>query len=235
MAGRISYLGGIVKNGLVLDLDAAKRDSYDGIGTSWRDISGNQNNGTLTSSPTFNSNNGGYLVFNGSTQYYSLSSPPSSIINWYSGNYTLLCWIYATAFSISSNGGSPLCGNLTINTTAEYWSFGPINTGKVRMYFYSGVINTFDSISTLSTNTWYYLTLSKVSNTISIYINGVLDRSTTLSVTPQSSNSSPFTIAAGANSSKFNGRVSLLNIYNVGLSASEVLQNFNATRGRFGL
>ena len=54
MAGRISYLGGIVRNGLVLDLDAAKLDSYPKFGTTWRDITFNQNNGTLVNGPTFN-------------------------------------------------------------------------------------------------------------------------------------------------------------------------------------
>ena len=62
MAGRIAYYGGIVTNGLVLDLDAAKKDSYPGTGTSWRNIAGNSNNGTLTNGPTFNSNNGGSIA-----------------------------------------------------------------------------------------------------------------------------------------------------------------------------
>ena len=71
MAGRISYLGGIVKDGLVLDLDAAKLDSYPKTGTSWKDISGNGNNGTLVNVPTFNSSNGGSIVFDGSNDYVS--------------------------------------------------------------------------------------------------------------------------------------------------------------------
>jgi hypothetical protein len=62
MAGRIAYYGGIVTNGLVLALDAAKKDSYPGSGTLWKDISGNTNNGTLINGPTFNSGNGGYCV-----------------------------------------------------------------------------------------------------------------------------------------------------------------------------
>jgi hypothetical protein len=61
MAGRIGYYGGVVKDGLVLDLDAAKLDSYPRTGTSWKDISGNQNNGTLINGPTFDSGNGGVL------------------------------------------------------------------------------------------------------------------------------------------------------------------------------
>ena len=69
MAGRIAYYGNIVKDGLVLDLDAAKKDSYPGTGTAWNDISGNRNNGTLTNGPTFNSSNGGSIVFDGTNDY----------------------------------------------------------------------------------------------------------------------------------------------------------------------
>ena len=51
MAGRIAYYGNIVKDGLVLDLDAAKRDSYPGSGTTWFDIGGLQCDGTLENGP----------------------------------------------------------------------------------------------------------------------------------------------------------------------------------------
>ena len=57
MSGRISYYGNIVKDGLVLCLDAAKKDSYPRSGTLWNDISGGQRNGTLINGPTFNPNN----------------------------------------------------------------------------------------------------------------------------------------------------------------------------------
>ena len=67
MAGRISYYGNIVKDGLVLDLDAAKRDSYPGVGTAWNDISGFRNNGTLVNGPTYNPTNAGSIVFDGAS------------------------------------------------------------------------------------------------------------------------------------------------------------------------
>ena len=59
----------IVTNGLVLALDAANQKSYISGSTIWNDLSGNVNNGTLTNGPTFNSDNGGNLLFNGTTQY----------------------------------------------------------------------------------------------------------------------------------------------------------------------
>ena len=79
MAGRIAYYGGIVTNGLVLDLDAAKRDSYPGSGTTWNDISGNVNKGTLTNGPTFDTGSGGSLVFDGVDDYVEINLDVTSI------------------------------------------------------------------------------------------------------------------------------------------------------------
>jgi hypothetical protein len=70
MATRYNYTGGIVTNGLVLNLDAAKTDSYPGTGTTWRDISGNNNNGTLTNGPTFSGiGKQASIVFDGVDDY----------------------------------------------------------------------------------------------------------------------------------------------------------------------
>ena len=59
----------IVSNGLVLALDAADKNSYPGSGITWRDVSGNNNNGTLTNGPTFDSSNGGSIVFDGTNDF----------------------------------------------------------------------------------------------------------------------------------------------------------------------
>ncbi len=74
MAGRIAYYGNIVRDGLVLDLDAAKRDSYPGSGTSWRDIAGGVITGSLINGPTFDGNNGGSIVFDGADDYVNLGT-----------------------------------------------------------------------------------------------------------------------------------------------------------------
>jgi hypothetical protein len=90
MAGRIAYYGNIVTNGLILDLDAAKRDSYPGSGTSWRDISGLQNNGTLINGSIFDSANGGSIMFDGVDDFVSGSDVPFRFGNTFSINM----WFY---------------------------------------------------------------------------------------------------------------------------------------------
>ena len=59
----------IVSNGLVLCLDAANKRSYPGTGTTWTDLSGNSNNGTLTNGPTFSAGNMGSILFDGTNDY----------------------------------------------------------------------------------------------------------------------------------------------------------------------
>ena len=64
----------IVTNGLVLFLDANNTNSYPGSGTSWYDLSGNGNTGTLTNGPTFSGENGGTIVFDGVDDSFPIAS-----------------------------------------------------------------------------------------------------------------------------------------------------------------
>lgn len=77
----------IVTNGLVLYLDAANQKSYPGSGTTWTDLSGNGNTGTLTNGPTFSANNNGGIVFDGANDYVSISN--SSSLNITGRNITI--------------------------------------------------------------------------------------------------------------------------------------------------
>ena len=64
-------------NGLVLALDAANTKSYPGSGTTWTDLSGRGNTGTLTNGPTYSSANGGSIVFDGTNDYVVVNNNAS--------------------------------------------------------------------------------------------------------------------------------------------------------------
>ena len=225
MAGRISYLGGIVTQGLVLDLDAAKRDSYAGVGTSWNDISGNRNNGVLTNGPTFNSANGGSIVFDGVDDYVLT---PGSILN---NSYTIQSYIYliGNRFTILSN--------LNDDSNSKSNQIG--TDGSRNVYFQISLSdNTYfytTSTTTLNTNQWYNICFTRVGSTAKIYINGSEISITTVgaSAVNLQTYTSNFTVGVNRALNYTNGRMSLLQIYNRALSASEVLQNYNATKGRY--
>ena len=227
MAGRISYYGNIVKDGLVLDLDAAKRDSYPGTGMVWRDISGNGNNGTLTNGPTFNSDKGGSIVFDGSNNYVTLNN--NSALQIFTG--TVCCWVKI------SNAGSGFRSIVT-----KQWNYGLLTSNNILItYDWSASAVRTTGIN-IADNNWKYITMSftdnsgSPSNNAIIYVNGVSVLTTTIKVNTSYLISLEIgrggTIPTG-DSQYINGNISQTTIYNRALSASEVLQNYNATKGRY--
>ena len=234
MAGRISYLGGIVTQGLVLDLDTAKRDSYVGTGTAWNDISGNRNNGTLVNGPTFNSGNGGSIVFDGSNDYANLGT--SINFSNYTNGFTIGFWV-KTLSTIQSN--RYLFSKVTNSGVDNQFSvlYGYVaNTYEL----YGGVggsgasqnIRTNSQISVNDTN-WHFLYYT-VGTTTTGYLDSVVKFTNTYPSLTFISSTNNNLISTFATASAF-GNLSLANIvlYNRILSSSEVLQNYNATKGRY--
>ena len=214
MAGRISYYGGIVKDGLVLDLDAAKRESYLGTGTRWSDISGNGYFGTLVNGVGYSSLNGGSLSFDGTDDIVNLSNVVTT------NRFTLNMWIYP--IPSSDNYGTLF---------AQASSAGIFYLGSSKKITYYTTPTDRVTTAALIENRWNNVVVINNGGNISFYINSVLDASTFSSV-------NGFTAAMIGNdniSENFKGNISIINLYNRVLSASEVLQNYNATKGRFGL
>jgi hypothetical protein len=235
MAGRIAYYGGIVKDGLVLNLDAAKRDSYPGSGTVWRDIVGS-NNGTLTNGPTFNSDNGGSIVFDGVDDYVTLESQ-SLVTN----NFTINLWYnlntitpkehflfsigYASINSFLIVANSTLSGSQSISS--YYVNSGGLATGRT--------IN-----STTLTNTQIVnLSYTRNDGLNVIYVNGVEQTSRTFTESLSLGSSLQYILGYAIPRNKttayLQGNIYLSQIYNRSLTQSEILQNYNATKTRFGL
>jgi hypothetical protein len=228
MAGRIAYYGGIVTNGLVLALDAAKRDSYPGIGTAWNDISGFQNNGTLINGPTFNSANSGNIVFNGTNQYINCGNASN---------------LQITVGSIGAWVKTLTPGASFRSIIAKQFAWGLFANDSVLIAYDWGNGASRSTGINIADNTWKHVamtftqTVGTPSNNAIIYLNGTAVLTTTVRNTNQNVQvqiaqaDSP-----GAPTNQFlNGSVALAQVYNRVLSPSEVLQNFNAQKNRFGL
>ena len=223
-----------VTNGLVLCVDAADKNSYPDSGTTWNDVSGYDNNGTLVNSPTFNSGNNGYLLFDGVNEYVNITNSTSLQVT---ATFTVCAWIYATTLAarygiFSTRATNPSGG----------WQFevGVANAGTNRMAVTgvgTWIAETVDNV--ISTNTWRYVCAVKVNNATTgatMYVNGnsVANRVTTAYTI--SNNTDVKRIASGTNTLElFPGRIAQTLLYNRALSASEILQNYNATKSRFGL
>tara|TARA_B110000483_G_scaffold108044_1_gene131709 strand:+ start:1723 stop:2367 length:645 start_codon:yes stop_codon:yes gene_type:complete len=211
-----NYNPRIVTDGLVLALDAANSRSYSGTGTTWSDLSGNGNTGTLTNGPTYNSANGGSIVFDGLNDYADCDDIGIS-----SSKVTFAAWI-------KFSGSSSYVHIIDANSNTCHLSIAGQNN---RPYFYNGATYHTNSAA-ITNNVWYYLT-GVQSDTNDIYINGGLSSSIS-----SNRNISVSSINVGrwySNSRYFNGDIASAQIYNRALTAAEVAQNFNATRGRYGI
>jgi hypothetical protein len=220
----------IITNGLVLYLDAANRNSYPGSGTTWTDLSGNNNNGTLTNGPTFNASNMGSIVFDGTNDYIYRSS----LNNFNSSTYTILLW--GKFVSVSSSGILFNLGRSSGDADTEAQLY--YNNSRLVYWDYAGSIafNFIQSSGTLSTNVYQYLGFTKNSTNGTFYINGYSSGTGTAAFDANIS-TNDFTIGADIRDSinYVNGNISQFLLYNRVLTAAEILQNYNATKSRFGL
>ena len=203
----------------------------------WKDMTG-KGHDTTVEGATHQGVNGGVWDFDGSGDYISYTDQsPYPLRNWWDQAWTVEYWMKADAFGQSANGGSNVVGVTNLSTTGEVWSFGPEENGEVQWYYYNGSIQTVASGKTLSTGQWYHLVFAFDGSTgMTIFVNGVLEKSATVSGSPTGS-STTFSIGKiTSGGSTFNGKVALVRIYKArGFTASEVLNNFNATRTRFGV
>ena len=224
----------ISTNGLVLALDAGDRNSYVSGSTTWIDLAGT-NNGTLTNGPTFNTGSGGSIVFDGVNDYVRI--PYNSLLN--PDTITVSTWA-----NRSQNGFFSHIICLPINNTTwvpPYMSYGieyisNTNTISFLLGFTDNNFEYTDVNLSFGNNQWFNFTGTYDKTNVKIYINGVLSTTRAETRTMYQS-TSDFYVGAENLSVQYelNGKIGVTQIYNRALSASEVLQNYNATKGRFGL
>jgi len=250
----------IVKSGLQLYIDAGRFDSYIGSGTTWSDLSGNNNNGTLVNGTRYNSSGVGSMVFDGSDDYISFNniSPVSSLTFTISSVVTVDTDTvqYMRVVSKGHYGFTP--GYLL-----QRFGESGVATGiRFSLGIGSSTSNASTSLFAYTTDTFqkgqkYYLTMVSTGSYLYLYVNGVrtgltkytgtggsIENGTDLNYSAISGSlsittSDKFTIGAYSNSSNpvgeyWNGKILNTIIYNSALSPEQVLQNYNTQKLRFG-
>ena len=220
--------GQIVTDGLVLCLNASDRNSYVSGSTTWNDVSGRGNNGTLTNGPTFNSLNGGNIVFDGSDDYVNCGNNTSLNLN----KHTICFWFYPKGTTtkeiiVKSNDSN--------NGVGPYEVFQ--NGGKIwyRLNYNSNPNTTITGGINYNVNQWNYIVATYDNINMKTYINTVLDINTSFT---QILTNSTGDLCVGAYADAqypLNADISIVTIYNRALTALEVQQNYNATKSRFGI
>jgi hypothetical protein len=224
-----------VTDGLVLALDAGNTKSYPGSGTTWTDLSGNGNNGTLTNmdGANFDSANGGSLTFDGTDEYVSETSSLSD--NFWQGNWSASFWVNFDTLGTLTTGADdrPLLQHGS-DATRKGLHLTQRNT-RIHFGLYG---DDLPGTTVLSTGTWYNVvyTLDNSTYAKQIYLNSVLDNSNTgggaYTGTGTNTRIGGKVLSFGL---LFDGFMSSCNFYNRILTASQVTQNFNAHRGRYGI
>jgi len=239
----IAYNPSIVTNGLVLCLDAGNTKSYPGSGTTWTDLSGLGNTGTLTNGPTYSSSNGGSIVFDGTDDYISIpsqfdSQSPLTGYGSFTGAdtnaFTLEIWIKTSQISGTNAYTTP---NLIGRDNGDVYSNLTLNNGYVYFVHYdSAWLSNLKSTTMVANNVWHQVVyVNNKNETGTIYIDGISEVTGSSSISGKRNHFSPDYIGRGYSNSYFQGSISICKFYDRALSAAEVSQNFQALRGRFGI
>jgi hypothetical protein len=228
--GEVVGKGKIVTNGLVLSLDAADRNSYVSGSTTWRDLSGNGRNFTLTNGPTFSSENGGAIVFAGDNDV--LVGPASNTFN-LTQEHTI-----EAAFKVTQIKSATLFNWVDSSATSQIFGLVPFSDGNV---YYDNLNSRVIYNSANLLNRVVYMVFKRntsVTPYMEIYENNIQKASSGAS----SVNNMTFGTAAAligaqtsGGSAAWQGNLYFFRMYNRALSPSEILQNYNATKSRFGL
>lgn len=246
---RRSVIENVVTDGLVLYLDAGNDISYPGNGTTWTDLSGENYNFTLINGPTFNSSNGGGIEQDGSNDYIERTYTPALAFD---GNTSFTLQIVATTKTlrhnlvypaIASNGDGDGGGGWEVSMYDDNnvygGPFGSINffryqTGGSYISAGGGVGYLFTSLSDAnSTNFWCYTYSSTEGG--KLYRNGnlITSNATTGSIT-RSTTPNVFLGRRGSYANRVTSCIFYqFSVYNRALTATEVLQNYNAIKGRY--
>lgn len=236
----------IITNGLVLALDAGNTKSYQSGSTTWYDKSGNGKNGTLVNGPTYSSGSGGSIVFDGVDDYISIDNTLLSTLT-DDNSLTVSILININEPTLSTRGG--LICNQKFSSETDSGGFGfVIESGGIIAVNLTkeigGIKTSYEVLSSFYMNrqqyTFYTFTYDSITKTVITYKNAVQQASSTNVSYGWTKNTTNRPTRIGINTQGGWGAYYKMNIvytsiYNRALPATEVLQNYNAIKGRFNL
>ena len=232
ISGSTSHGPKIVTDGLILYLDAANVRSYPGSGTTWYDLTQNDYNATLVG-PTFASENNGGFGFDGINDYVELGQVPTTVLSSFTWQFIFKPISFTNGVSLIITRGDNGKGFwLNINSS----KIAQVTLGTIADYNFN------NSISYLNVNNIYFLNFVINNTTAQLYINGTLIQTQTISSTRTQSLTNRWvngvfleidgTLRPATYSTQ---TLYSLSYYNRALSSSEILQNYNALKARYGL
>ena len=227
MAGRIAYYGNIVTNGLVLNLDSTEPLSYPLTGSTWFDTSLNSNNATLVNGPAYTGSNYGAIVFDGVDDTATFPSTFNATTAGLNGFHSVEMWIKPFRVDQPNDGLFRCLNTVSTNSYLHYL----MRNSRFYLGWYS--VDVLGNVI-LTANNWYHVVFMFGSDMVQrIYTNGTLDAAGPVLGSFFNGGVAPISLAYYA--TYFQGLMSVVRVYNRGLSAAEISQNFNAYRTRYGI
>lgn len=233
MSANIAYYGGIVTDGLVLNMDSTKRASYPGFGNTWTSVArGSSVVGSLVNSPSYNASSSS-LAFDAVDEYCQL---PALGLN-YPFNMSMIATVPTSSVV---NGMAVTFSDPAANNKSVGISLLPESTvAQIRAWYYSSSTGFQAAVqSNPLFNTVYNISANYTTSNIVLYVNGALINTLNLAQTKQwTETSTSYNIARlnRVGTIYYGGLIFQTLVYNRTLSAAEILRNYNAQRGRFGL
>jgi hypothetical protein len=241
----------VSESGLVLAFDAGNAKSYPGSGTTWTDLSGRGNSGTLINGPTYSSSNGGTINLDGINDYIDGYNDSTIFAN----DNSLTVSIFANIAEASKDIPGGLVCSQRYQSEGDPGGYGFVIPGTTYGSSTTLSVNLTKNISGTSTSyqnlsqftyvrnqfRYYSFTYSSSSKTVSTYMNGILQNSSTDLNYGWTVNTSSRKTLIGQNTQGgwsnqfYNIRIGAVHIHNRALTAAEIQQNFNATKSRYGL
>jgi hypothetical protein len=221
-----------VSSGLVLYFDPSNTASYPGSGTTITDLSGNGMNGTM-SNITFTSP---YFSYNGTNSQVAITD--NALLEPGSGDWTMEVWVNQT-----NSGNDVVLGKFDPGGTSSDVSYS-IRTTNTSYYAQIGngsgaYVNSTTHVGT--TNTWYqivYVFTNVAANTLQTFVNGNSIGSVNHSLASLLNTSANLYLGSynnGEYSQWFDGKIGITRLYNKALTSTEVLNNYNADKSKYGL
>jgi hypothetical protein len=225
-----------VTSNLNLYYDPSNPSSYPGTGTTINDLSGNGLNGSM-SGITFTTP---YFTYNGTSSQVRVAN--NALLQPGSGDWTMEVWVNQSVLGNDvvlgkfDNGGLSQDVSYSIRTTnTTYYAQYGSGSGTGPNLF----ANSTSYVGTVGT--WYqlvYVFTNVASNTIETFVNGVSIGTVSHSLASLLNTTNPLYIGSyngGEFSQWFDGRIGITRLYNAALTSSQVLQNFNADKTKYGL
>ena len=231
-AVKTRFTNTIVQQGLVLNLDAGNPYSYAGAGTTWYDVSGNNKIGTLTGGVTYSSIYGGDFILDGVNGYIQTDLNQNTD----NAQITWEAWFWDNSAGFGANLNTAIISNYGPVATTPFTILHIYDNG---IPFFgqrnsSGTADDVNGLTNICNGVWHHVVGVVDSSNMLIYVDGVLQQTKT-KITGTTTSGQNLVIGGNHLGRYQSCRIASARCYNIALSAAQVLQNYNATKGRFGL